>query len=283
VGVLALALAVWMGMKGTGRIGSLPEEMGIAVLPFTTTGSGAGSPISPEGLVEMIASELAQLERYEGALWVASTSEVRAQEIAGPVEAGRVLGVSFAVTGSVAQEAERVVLRLNLEDARTGQRRDAKTIEAPLTDLNTLQGAAVAVLAQMLEVELQPEARRAIATGGTQDAEAFGAYVRGLGMLERNTEEALLEAVALFRQALDEDPGFALAHAQLADACLGLYDETRGAVWVERAERAVEQAIALDPGAPQGYVAPRMPTTRSGRRTRGPGRSPRPRRRTARP
>jgi tetratricopeptide (TPR) repeat protein len=124
----------------------------------------------------------------------------------------------------------------------------------PRTNLGALQGTVFAALAQMLDIELQPEAQQALAARATEHADAFAAYVRGIGLLEGNAPEALDQAIATFERAVEHDPGFALAHARLGTAYLRKYNATREATWVERTEAAVARAVELDSAESQGYV-----------------------------
>ena len=253
--LLAFTLLAFMLRGGLVGAPTLPEERHIAVLPFAVARADADGRVFADGLVEVVVSELAHLERYQGALQVVPTSEIRTQEIESASQARSAVGATLVVTGRVARDSARVTVTLNLEDATSLRQIDGVTLERPRASLDALRGDVVAALAQMLDVELRPEARAALAAGGTRSSAAFEAYVRGLGLLQGTAPDALGQAAAAFERAVEEDPRFALAHARLAEAAIRAYEDTREPAWVERAEAAVEQAVALNPNEPQGYLA----------------------------
>ncbi|NNF58489.1 MAG: protein kinase [Rhodothermaceae bacterium] len=264
VAVLALAALVWFGTRGGSP--PLPEEQHIAVLPFTTIGDDAESRVFSDGIVEMLASELTQLEQYRGTLWVVPMSEVRAQDVTSASAARASLGANLVVTGSVQRDSTGVRLLLNLIDAASLRQLDSETIEEAAALLNTLQGEVVAALARMLDLELQPAALEALATGATSNAAAFDAYLKGLGLLrQRRSPETLEQALLHFQRAVDEDPDFALAYARMGETHLALYGFDRAPSRIEHAEGAAAQAFALDATMPQGYITRAHLYTATGR------------------
>ncbi|MDX1419617.1 MAG: tetratricopeptide repeat protein [Rubricoccaceae bacterium] len=244
---LALVLlgALW-ALRGADRPG-IPDQMHIAILPFAT-GEGKSAAFA-DGLVEVLANELTQLEQHQGALWVVPVSEVRAQGIASAAEAHRALGATLVVTGSVQRGAERLRIPLNLVDATTLRQLRATTLDAPLTDLDALQTQVLAAIEAMLDLAVQPEVERRLAEGGTDSGEAYEHYLSGLGYLQRhdvpgNTGRAVEELQA----AVAADASFALAHAALGEAYWLQFRESQDPAWMPRAEAAALRAAALAPG-----------------------------------
>lgn len=78
------------------------------------------------------------------------------------------------------------------------------------------------------------------------DARAY--YDRGVRYLEeRENEQQLREAIGLLTRAVEEDPGFAPAHAALGTAYWERYRLSGEAVFREEADRAVTEAMRLAP------------------------------------
>jgi DNA-binding winged helix-turn-helix (wHTH) protein/tetratricopeptide (TPR) repeat protein len=91
----------------------------------------------------------------------------------------------------------------------------------------------------------------------TQDPDAFAAFASGRVAYLRLTEDSLTQAVGFYEQAVARDPGYARAHAGIADchilrAVLGL-----GAPEVEypQARIAVLKALQLDPALAAAHVS----------------------------
>ena len=61
--------------------------------------------------------------------------------------------------------------------------------------------------------------------------------------------QQLKTAIDLFKRAIDADPNFALAHAQLAYcyARMAVFQEPTQPAWVERAKEEINRAQELDP------------------------------------
>jgi tetratricopeptide (TPR) repeat protein len=74
---------------------------------------------------------------------------------------------------------------------------------------------------------LLPAAFRAgVAAAPTASNVAFDLYMRGRHLLEEASPQSSRAAIEYFRKAVEEDPGFALAHSALADACINTMDNS---------------------------------------------------------
>ena len=225
----------------------LPAQRHVAVLEFTNVGSDPANRAFCDGIAEVLASTLTQLEQFQGSLWVVPMSEVRAKGVRSPSDARRVFGANLVVTGGVQREAGRIRLALNLVDADTLRQKQSRVIDERLANLVSAEDRGVAALAEMLDVELQPAARGAIASGGTASAEAFDLYLQARGTLESQEGPPDPEAAAeLFRRALAIDAGFALAHAGLAEALLRSYTASKRVELVDQAVESCARAIQLN-------------------------------------
>jgi tetratricopeptide (TPR) repeat protein len=88
--------------------------------------------------------------------------------------------------------------------------------------------------------------------------EAYDHYLRGKFYLHRQTEEENEAAIAALESAVTVDPGFAAAHAELAQAYvwrLFLFDPKDERRLSEKAFLASEKALALDPDLAVAYLA----------------------------
>ena len=83
---------------------------------------------------------------------------------------------------------------------------------------------------------------------GTNDSEAHNLYLRGRFEWNKRTPEGLKEAIRYFQEALDHDPGYALAYSGIADSYITLfdYDLMSAAEANPKSRLAAERALALD-------------------------------------
>ena len=227
---------------------ALPSEKRIAILPFRAATANDEDRALADGLAELLTVRLAQIERFQQALSVEPSSNVRQSGVASVDTAARALGATLVVSGSVQRVEGRLVLTAALDDV---QRR--RTLRADAADSPEALAAAVI---RMLELELDPAAEAELTASRTSVAEAatlstqalgFTPYAEGRSLLERYDQAQSLErAIELFNRALERDPRYVLAHAGLGQAYWRLYRATRRPEYVPLARQHCERALALD-------------------------------------
>jgi len=231
---------------------SATERKHLAVLPFTSPGETEPNRAFCDGLVETLTSRLTQLEQFQGALWVVPVSEVRERRVNSPGEARKQLGVTLVVTGSIQKLDNKIRMTMNLVDAKTQRQLRSAVIDDSAANASALQDSTILELAEMLEIQLQPEERRRITGGGTDAPDAFTFYLEGRGHLQRRWEEwgsgtnAIDTSILLFNQAIEMDPDYALAFAALGEAYWRKYEFTKEPGWVDLALTNSRHAIELD-------------------------------------
>ncbi|HYP00266.1 MAG TPA: tetratricopeptide repeat protein, partial [Pyrinomonadaceae bacterium] len=91
----------------------------------------------------------------------------------------------------------------------------------------------------------------------TDNEEARQLYVAGRYFSTRRTAEGLRQAIRRFERAVELDPKFAMAYAELADcyALLNWYVEPPPEGAFERAKQAAERAVAADPNLAEAHAS----------------------------
>jgi serine/threonine-protein kinase len=248
---LLLGLSAWWfaASQSATRSGNeaIPAEKHLVVLPFTNVGGDAANQAFSDGLMETLTNKLTQLERLQGALFVVPATEIRADGIASARAARETYGVNLAVTGSVQRTGDSVHVTLNLVDTRTLLQLRSDEVTEPTSDMAMLQYSAVSKLTQMLDVELQPEARELLAEGETTMPDAYDFYLQGRGYLQRyENPENIDTAIGMFERALAEDSLYALAFAGLGEAYWHKYKTTSDTQWVARAVEYCQRAVTIN-------------------------------------
>ena len=223
------------------------QEKHLAVLPFTNVGGDPADQVFCDGVVESLTTSLTQLERFQNSLLVVPASEVRRQSIASVRDAAASFGVNLAVTGSVQRTGSDVRFTVNLVDARTLRQLGARAVDVNRADLSKMEDGLLDLVVELLDLNLQPQARSAFNSGGTSVAEAYDAYLQGRGYLRRYDKPGNLEqAVAQFKLALQRDARYALAYTGLGEAYLREFGRTKSPEWLGLAQDANARAIELN-------------------------------------
>ncbi len=254
-GILILALGGWLYTLNSGT--ELPAEKHIAVLPFNNFSPETIPAGISDGMTEIVTSKITRMETQQGALWVVSSSEIRREQVSSPSDAVRLFGVNMAVTGSLHLVGDRFSMTINLVDGTTLRQIRSEVIERDWggTDFAQFQDDVLETLDEMLELELGSSDFETILAGSSEDPRAYQLYIEGKGALSRFEDpEKIDEAIDLFEEAVEHDPGYALAYAGLAEAHWRKFDLTRETKWTEFARRYAGEAMELSNDLPEVYI-----------------------------
>jgi serine/threonine-protein kinase len=170
---------------------------------------------------------------------------------------GRQLGVAAILEGSVRRDGQHVQVAVQLIDARTGfqfwsRSYDRKEIA---DDMLQVQADIAESVSASLEVKLMDVDQAGLTVGGTHNARAFDAYLRGMNNNEELQEGNARQAIADFGEAIALDPAYARAFAGRAAAHNFLVysgyetgareDEQQAAAASADADRAISLAPTL--------------------------------------
>jgi serine/threonine-protein kinase len=119
-----------------------------------------------------------------------------------------------------------------------------------------LKSAALTTLNSMLQLNLEPDTFQVLAASGTSVSSAYRHYLQGLGFLERFDRKGnVQQAIQEFNMAVQDDPLFATAYASLAEALRIKFQETNNGDWLDSADEACEQALALNDQLAVAYIS----------------------------
>jgi tetratricopeptide (TPR) repeat protein len=245
--VLAVVLAgLWVrvGLRKHSAPGAEASKIRVlAVLPFEAIGGKPENQALCHGLTELLTARLAQISKRSG-LEVVPTSEVRAQAVSSADDARKKLGVTLVVEGSWNFAANNQVA-YSLVDVQTRRNLNGAVVNADLRDLAGTEREVVDKLLAMLEVE--PQRDDPAFASPTAQPDAYQYYVRGRGyLLDYTSPDSLKSALALFKAAIEADPGFALAHSALGEAYWRQFQESRDTAFIPKAMAACRKAAQLN-------------------------------------
>ena len=229
----------------------------LAVLPFANhTGDPAQDYLS-EGLTDELITELGRLHPERLGV-IARTSALRYQQTHGDASRiARELGVDYFIEGSAARAGTR--LRIGVRLARAGDQTHvwADRYERELHDVPILQADVARSIAREVAVVVTPAERARLDARTAIDPAAFEHYLKGRYFWGKRTEEGLTRAVAEFEAATRKHPGYAAAHAGIADSYLLLayYAYLPPDQAFDHARTAATKALELDAGLAEAHVS----------------------------
>lgn len=238
---------------------SRPDVTRIAVLPFVNLGSPADAYFVA-GMTEEITSRLAGLRQVA----VPSSTTVSEYDRRGKTlpRIGADLRVDYIVEGGVrwAHTGEATRVRITPKLIRVADDTTVWTqqYEASISDLFNVQAEIAYQITGALQVALDARERQAVEARPTADPEAYLAYLRGIASYQQGASDTanLAQARTELEEAVARDPSFALAWSWLARVCA--WQHRTGAMRTpetrQKARRAAERAIELDPGRAEVHL-----------------------------
>ena len=246
---LVLVIAILMLWKNQGTVentGSATTSR-LVVLPMTLVGNDTPDDLA-NGLVYNVTSKLVMMERFNESFSVVPASDVINEEITTTASAYEKLNASLVISGSLQQSDNDIGLTLMLTDARTGKAMDSRVANVPGTDMALLQDRIIAMLADLLGVQLAPENEAFLTADHTTSSLAFTFYTQAQGHLHNFDVEVNVDAaMRLFELAVQEDTTFAMAFAGLAEAYSRQYASRGDSTLMGLAVQYGRRAISLNP------------------------------------
>jgi non-specific serine/threonine protein kinase len=223
--VIAALIAVFFVLPPEGLFEG-PEEEPVApslprivVLPFENLGS-ADDEYFADGMTEEITARLATVDGMQ------VISRTSARQYAGTEktisEIGKELDVGYVLEGTVrwarSGKDSRIRITPQLIRVEDDSHLWVDTYDRVLNDVFELQTEIAKKVADALGVTIGRGEKGGIETRPTDNLEAYQAYLRGRYWATRPhfTYENWERAMAAYQEAVELDPGFGLAHAQLA-------------------------------------------------------------------
>ena len=245
-----LAFALTSIATGSVPVKAFPasNRASVAVLPFVNLSADPENEYFADGITEDVIAHLSKVR----SLKVISRTSVMAFKKREQTlrEIGERLGVATLLEGSVRRAGNRVRIVAQLIDRDSDEHIWADTYDRDLTDIFAIQTDVALQIAGALRAELSADEHSRIKTQPTQDVRAYELYLHGRHQLIQYTVESYMQSLRFFEQAVAQDPGFALAYAEMAIAYVEMGSEAVGPFApieaYARAREMARKALALD-------------------------------------
>jgi eukaryotic-like serine/threonine-protein kinase len=233
----------------------LPIKRFVAILGWPPTADGRAKPMLT-GVIDAIESRLARIEAFDHNLLVISPRDIGADPAA-PTQLGDVhdaFGANLVLAASVAPRPGHFQLSLRVLNPPATRSIREKQITCPLDRVTSLPERAVRAAAALLDVSRYLQNAQGV-SAGTTSADAYEALQAADALRKQPNDIGLDEAIEKYKQAIEIDPRYALAHAKLALAYGRLYFMRRDPGALDLARGNSDIALKLDPRMVEGHLA----------------------------
>jgi len=259
--VVIVALVLIAGMVGSGlywrgRSSNIGGGINsIAVLPFVNESGNADVEYLSDGMTETLITSLSQIP----SLNVKARSSVfryKGKET-DPKTAGKELNVQAILTGRVVQRGDQLTLNLELVDVQTENIIWSEAYNRKQADLVSLQSDIARDVSSKLRTKLSGADAEKLAKNYTANSEAYQLYLKGRFYWNKRSSDSLKQAVEFYKQAIEKDPGYALAYSGLAETYVLFppYSVASPEESYPKAKAAAVRALELDDSLAEAHAA----------------------------
>ena len=230
-------------------------EKSIAVLPFANLSEDRGNEHFADGLVEDLLNRISVIEELK-VISRTSSEMYRERGIKSIPEIAGELNVSYILEGSVQRYGAKARITVQLIDAINDDHIWAEIYDRDIVDIFNTQSEIAMHIASELNSILTSAQKTHILESKTENVQAFEFYQMGRFYWNKRTLEGSITSIEYFEKAIEEDPGYGLAVAGLADtyaimAALGWMDRQDG---LDKGEELAFKALELDGNLAEAFA-----------------------------
>jgi len=241
-GVAALLLITVVGAMVWTKFSSTSKVVleSVAVLPFNFRNANADAEYISGGITDNLIDELSRMPSLKKVIAHASVARYRGQ-LVDPIDVGHELDVQAVLFGEITQQGDLLTISAELVSTLDKRHIWGATRSFRITDLLANQIEISRNIVVSLQQRLTDGEQSRI-NKYPQNNEAYLLYFKGRDFWSKND---VYRAAECFRQAIDKDPGFALAYSGLADS-YSLMDDRPPNETMPQAKAAAIKALEID-------------------------------------
>ncbi len=191
----------------------LVEKPSIAVLPLNNMSGDPEQEYFSDGITEDVITELSRFSTLHVVARHSSFAfkgeKVNIQEVA------KKLNVQYVVEGSVRRAGNRVRITAQLIDAENGNHIWAERYDRELEDIFAVQDEITQTVVSVLPTRIRNSMRAQAQRKSTASFSAYDYYLQGR-WIQENSGGTDPSSITMLENAIEIDPTFSLAHANLA-------------------------------------------------------------------
>ena len=232
------------------------DKPAVAVLPFKNISNDTQQDYFSDGITADLITDLSKISGLSviarNTVFSYKNTDVDVRRV------GRELGVSYVIEGSVRKVLDKVRISARLIDTSNGYNIWADRFDGSLNDVFSLQDKVTSMVVTSLQIKLTENERQRIAVKYTDSIEAYDQFLQGWQRFWEFTRDGIGGARENYLKAIELDPKFARAYANVAltyayEAFNGWSKEP--VLSLQKANEYANKAIAIDDKLPQVHWA----------------------------
>jgi serine/threonine protein kinase/Tfp pilus assembly protein PilF len=255
VSLALLAFLTWKLFLQTGGHTIVSDKPSIAVLPFDDLSQLKDQDYICEGLAETLITKLSQIEDLYVPARTSAFSfrgkEKNYQDIGVKLNVGAVLEGGLQKLGNELRITARII---NTSD---GSQLWGEAYDGQEEDIFNIQDQITNKIVTYLKIGLSGQEKTQLAKRYTENSEAYNLYLQGRSYWHKRGPENLEKAIGYFQEALEIDPGFALAYVGTAESYMilaeNLYVSPNDVI--TKVEVAIQKALEIDTNLAEAIAA----------------------------
>jgi len=252
LGIFAYSLGIFNGNSGSNPKAA-PADKSIAVLPFKNESSDSSNLYFVNGLME---STLNNLQKIRDLRVISRSSVEKYRNTDNTIpEIAEELKVSYFVEGSGQKVGDQVLLNIQLIEASGDRHLWAEQYNRQVVDIFALQNEVAKKIAGAIEAIVTPAELEQIEKKPTENLLAYDYYLQALDPFFSRTHEGLQKAIGLFQKAIEQDPNFALAYANVAISYYLLEISQTEKQYTEEINSYADKALLYDSKSAESLIA----------------------------
>jgi adenylate cyclase len=227
------------------------KEKSVAVLPFENLNRNSENEYFSEGLTGDIIYQLSEIDSIK-VIPFDQVDDLKGQDL--PLDSiGKMFGVTTILKGTVDFIGSKVQINVRLIDISNSKNIWSETYTRESTGIVALQNNIAEEIARALNANLSTQELVQIGKTQTTSADAYDLYLKGKNYYFKYNRESNLQAIDLYKKAINKDPNYALAYAGLADSYAQMPSYGYGVAWLDSSMEASDKALAIEPSLAEAY------------------------------
>ena len=187
----------------------------VAVMPFVNVSGDPNTEYLADGISDSIINRLSQLANLKV---IALNSVLRYKgRQTDPQTVGRELGVRAVLMGRLIQQGDKLSISTELVDVRDNRHLWGAQYNSTTSDITGLQTEIAQQISDKLRLRLSGDDKKRLNKVYAKNGEAYRLYLLGRFHRRRFTKDSFQKSIEYLEQAIQKDPSYAPAFAELGE------------------------------------------------------------------